>query len=217
MTSENHYDKKYFDWQSNVGMFGAIANKIKFQDYIKKGQKVLDFGCGGGYMLSTFENIEKYGVEINDVARQEAQKKMHVYKRASELPDEFFDTVISNHSLEHCDNPFLELKDLFRSLKSGGTICIVVPIDNKNNEFIVNDKFMHLYSWSPSNLGNILKAVGFKVLESKPFVHTWIPHYLKIKKFLPWSLFHFLCSVYGKLNHKYLQSRAIAIKPIKPQ
>ena len=131
MTSEHHYRDKYFEWQSNVGIFGAIANRIKFEKFIKEDQKVLDFGCGGGYMLSTFNNIEKYGVEISDIAREEAKEKMKVYKRSSELPDNFFDLIISNHALEHCDNPLLELKELYRSLKKGGLICIVVPIDNK--------------------------------------------------------------------------------------
>ncbi len=212
MTSEHHYSDKYFEWQSNVGIFGAIANRIKFEKFIKEDQKVLDFGCGGGYMLSTFNNIEKYGVEISDIAREEAKRKMKVYKRSSELPDNFFDLIISNHALEHCDNPLLELKELYRSLKKGGLICIVVPIDNKKNNYVKNDRFMHLYSWSPSNLGNILKVAGFDVLESKPFIHTWIPGYLRIKKFVSWNVFHFLCRLYGKLNHKYRQSRAVAKK-----
>ena len=38
--------------------------------------KVLDFGCGGGYMLSTFENTEKFGVELNDIAREKAKKNL---------------------------------------------------------------------------------------------------------------------------------------------
>ena len=212
MTSKNHYNEKYFEWQSHVGVFGAKANRIKFEKFIKEDQKVLDFGCGGGYMLSTFKNIDKYGVEINDTARKEANKKFKVYKRSNDLPSEYFDIIISNHALEHCDNPFLELKELYRSLKKGGTICIVVPIDNKLNCFRKNDPFMHLYSWSPSNLGNILESVGFNVIESKPFIHTWIPYYLRIKKIISWPLFHILCRIYGKLNHKYRQSRAIAIK-----
>ena len=80
MTSEHHYNEKYFEWQSNVGIFGALANRIKFEKLIRENQKVLDFGCGGGYMLSTFKKIEKYGVEINDTAREEAQKKMEFFK-----------------------------------------------------------------------------------------------------------------------------------------
>ena len=212
MSSESHYDEKYFTWQSHVGVFGAIANRIKFQKLIKPNQKVLDFGCGGGYMLSAFQNIERFGVEINDVARLEASKNLKTFKYAKELPDDYFDVIISNHALEHCDNPLMELKELFRSLKKSGLICIVVPIDNKKNKFKKKDKFMHLYSWSPSNLGNILEATGFDVIESKPFIHKWIPFYFRIKKILPWSAFHFLCKIYGRLNHDWWQTRAVAKK-----
>ena len=212
MTSETHYNEKYFDWQSHVGIFGAIANRIKFEELIKPNQKVLDFGCGGGYMLSTFENTEKFGVELNDIAREKAKKNLKVFKYAKELPNDYFDLIISNHALEHCDNPLIELKELYRSLKKGGLICIVVPIDNKANEFRGKNKLLHLYSWSPMNLGNILSAAGFDVIESKPFVHKWIPHYYRIKKIIPWSIFHFLCRIYGMLNHRWWQTRAIAKK-----
>jgi SAM-dependent methyltransferase len=212
MTSQNHYDDKYFEWQSHVGMFGAKANRIKFENLIKPKDKVLDFGCGGGYMLSTFNNIEKFGVEINDAATKVAMQNLKVFKSSKNLPDNFFDIIISNHALEHCDNPFIELKELHRSLKKNGLICIVVPIDNKKNLFKKNDRFFHLYSWSPSNLGNILSATGFDVIESKPFFHKWIPHYFKVKRILPWPVFHFFCRIYGRLNHDWWQTRAIAKK-----
>jgi SAM-dependent methyltransferase len=213
MTSENHYSEKYFEWQSHVGIFGATANIIKFNELIKPNQKVLDFGCGGGYMLAKFANIDKFGVEVNDIAREDAKKNLKVYKYAKELPDNFFDLVISNHALEHCDNPLLELKELYRCLKKDGIICIVVPIDNKKNYFKKNDRFFHLYSWSPMNLGNILTAAGFDVIESKLFNHKWIPFYARLKKIMPWSFFHLLCKIYGSLSfHDWWQTRAIAKK-----
>ena len=52
MSFKEHYDEKYFSWQKLVGQFGGEANKIKFDNFIKENQKVLDFGCGGGYLLS---------------------------------------------------------------------------------------------------------------------------------------------------------------------
>ena len=133
MTSKTHYDEKYFKWQKYVGEFGGQANKIKFDEFIleSKSQKVLDFGCGGGYLLSSYKNIEKYGVEVNNTAVEVAEKNgCKVFKSSKDLPDNFFDTIISNMALEHCDNPFLELKELYRSLKVNGKICIVVPCDN---------------------------------------------------------------------------------------
>ena len=40
---------------------------------------------------------------------------------------------------------------------------------------------MHLYSWSPRNLGNILKVSGFKVIEFKLFISKWIPFRYRLK------------------------------------
>ena len=213
MTGKNHYNKEYFSWQSEVGTFGAKANKIKFEEFINPNTKILDFGCGGGYFLSSFDNIEKHGVEINEFARSEAKKNnLVVYKSSKDIPTNYFDTIISNNALEHTDNPLIELKELYRSLKNNGIICIVVPLDNKKYKFIKNDKDFHLYSWSPMNLGNILTAAGFEVIESKPFIHKWFPYYDTIKKYISWNMFHFFCRLYGSIDNKWYQVRAIATK-----
>ena len=213
MTSKQHYDEKYFSWQKLVGEFGGEANKIKFDKFIKKNQKVLDFGCGGGYLLSSYKNIEKYGVEVNDIAIDVAKKNgSKIYKTSKDLPSNYFDTIVSNHALEHCDNPFLELKELYRSLKSQGTICIVVPCDNIKYKYNEKDPHKHLYSWSPSNLGNILYTVGFKVLETKPYLSKWFPYRYRLKKYMSWSIFHFLCRIWARFDNKWYQILAIAKK-----
>jgi len=213
MSFKEHYNEKYFSWQKLVGEFGGEANKIKFDKYIKDNQKVLDFGCGGGYLLSSYNNIEKYGVEINGVASNVAEKNgLKIYKTSKDLPSEYFDTIISNHCLEHCDNPFLELKELYRSLKSKGTICICVPCDNIKYKYNEQDVHKHLYSWSPSNLGNILFTVGFKVLESQPFLSRWFPFRYRLKKYMSWSVFHFLCRIWARFDTIQYQILAIAKK-----
>ena len=54
---KNYYDEKYFDWQRDIGSFGRWANRTKFESYISPGDRVLDFGGGGGYLryISIFE------------------------------------------------------------------------------------------------------------------------------------------------------------------
>ena len=129
-----------------------------------------------------------------------------------DLPDKYFDTIISNNSLEHCENPFLELKELYRSLKNNGIISICIPCDNIKNKFVQSDEHMHLYSWSPSNLGNILKVCGFKVIETKPFIHKWIPYRYRLKKYISWPIFHVLCRLWARFDNKWQQAIAIAKK-----
>lgn len=214
MTVTSHYDHKYFEWQKKIGVFGAKANKIKFEELILNNQKVLDFGCGGGYLLNEFEkNIEKHGVEINEIARKEAIKNgLKCYGSSKELPSDYFDLIISNNALEHCENPFDEIRELYRALRKKGKICLVVPLDNINFKYHPKNIDFHLYSWSPMNLGNILRANNFEVISSKPFIHKWFPGYLIVKRFIPWWLFHFICFIYGRMNRKWFQTRAIAIK-----
>ena len=90
MSSKDHYDEKYFSWQKYVGKFGGQANKIKFDNLICENQKVLDFGCGGGYLLSSYNNIERFGVEINETAIEEAKKNgTKIFKSSRDLPNNF--------------------------------------------------------------------------------------------------------------------------------
>jgi SAM-dependent methyltransferase len=168
-------------------------------------------------LLNSFKNIEKYGVEINPIARYEAIKNNIIcFDSSTKLPSQKFDLIISDNALEHTENPLLELKELYRSLKKDGTICLVVPLDNINYKFKQNDINFHLYSWSPMNLGNLLTAANFRVISSKPFIHKWFPFWWKIKKIIngkiSWYIFHILCKIYGRVDRRWWQVRVIGIK-----
>jgi len=43
--------------------------------------------------------------------------KIKIFKSSYDLPNNFFDTIISNNDLGHTDNTLFELKDLYQSLK----------------------------------------------------------------------------------------------------
>ncbi len=209
-----HYDKDYFEWQKHLGQFGGVANQIKFRDFIRANEKVLDFGCGGGYLLSSFENIERYGVEINPDASQVATSNgLTCFADSSLLPKSFFDLIISNNALEHTENPLQELRNLYASLKPGGRICMIVPLDIKSYAYKPNDINFHLFSWSPMNLGNLLDCAGFQVIKSEPFIHKWPPKHALLARLLGWSAFHLLCRVYGRIEASWCQVRAVAVKP----
>ena len=162
--------------------------------------------------MNEYKNIDKYGVEINKIARELAIKNgIKCFSSSEELPKEFFDIIISSNVLEHTENPHKELVNLYKSLKYSGLICIVVPIDNKSYPYKENNMHYHLFSWSPMNLGNILNSAGFKVLESKTLYHKWIPKYQLFVKIFGWKIFH-LASIIYSLKRDWFQVRAIAIK-----
>ena len=68
------YGKDYFAWQADYGDFGSIIDQDKFLDYLSSKKRVLEFGCGGGYLLAKLPAKEKIGIEINPIARKQAQR-----------------------------------------------------------------------------------------------------------------------------------------------
>ena len=211
--TQKHYNKEYFSWQSSIGEFGGWANLTKFNNYIKPNDSVLDFGCGGGYLLDNIVCAKKAGIEINNEAAQVAKEKgIDVYTNVKDVPNDSFDVIISNHALEHVMNPLQELTDLFLKLKNGGKVVIVIPCETIKNDYRPDDKNHHLFSWGPMTLGNLLSEAGFQVMESKPYIHKWPPKYKSIARLGGRLLFEMACYLYGRIERTSYQVRAVGIK-----
>ena len=212
-TISEHYDEKYFAWQAPMGEFGGWANLTKFNDYISESDHVLDFGCGGGYLLKTIQCQKKVGVEINPNAAAIAKKNgVEIYLRVEDLPDNYVDVIISDNALEHTLNPLQELKALYRKLRKGGKIIVVVPCESISYTYKPNDINHHLYSWSPMCLGNLFTEAGYSLIESKPYIHKWPPNYQLIAKYGGRGLFEILCRIYGRIDRSWFQVKAVAEK-----
>jgi len=215
MKTENYYDTDYFNlYQKKIGEFGGKANLFKFKDHILKTDNVLDFGCGGGFLLNNINCDYKAGIEINPVARNFCKNDLSIncFSSLREVEDEKFDVIISNHALEHCERPFDILKELKSKLRVGGKLVIVVPLDSFKYKFKTDDVNKHLYSFSPMNLGNILQMNGYKNIETKNVLHKWPPLWFKIQKYFGWNFFHVICYIYGHLNLYWSQTKAIGHK-----
>ncbi|MBF0233898.1 MAG: methyltransferase domain-containing protein [Desulfamplus sp.] len=210
-TSE-HYGKEYFDWQRPLGEFGGWANMTKFEKYLCEKDWVLDFGCGGGFLLKNLVCAQKIGIEPNLEALKTARDNgIEVYSKSEELPDNYVDKIISNNALEHTLHPLMELKKLYKKLKNNGMIIFVVPCESITYEYKPNDINHHLYSWSPMCIGNLFTEAGFEIIESKPYIHKWPPNYLEIAK-QGRDAFEKACKEYGYKETSWYQVRCIGKK-----
>jgi SAM-dependent methyltransferase len=206
------YDKKYFNWQKNIGYFGGIANKFKFEKHIKKNDIVLDFGSGGGYLLKNINCKDKIGIEINESARKEAQlNEVKSIESIDKIKNEFADVIISNHALEHVECPLNILKKLKNKLKKKGKIIFVVPHQSPKEKYIQNDINQHLYTWNPLTLGNLFKNAGYKNIKVSVIRHKWPPKYIQIYNIFGLKIFHIISKLYAIIKNNY-QIKIIAEK-----
>jgi 2-polyprenyl-3-methyl-5-hydroxy-6-metoxy-1,4-benzoquinol methylase len=143
--------------------------------------KVLDIGCGSGNLLQRFADLgmETYGVDPDNTARLEAEKKGHLaYPGTAEaLPSELagkkFDVVTMTHVLEHCLSPYRALENARTLLAEDGVFYCEVP--NAGSTYFQTygqisemlDVPRHLYLFRKKDLEVLAKAVGLEITEWK--------------------------------------------------
>ena len=175
--------------------------------------RVLDFGCGGGFLLKNIECSKRTGVEVNPAAAAMARKNgVEVFNSVEEVPDEYVDVVISNNALEHTLQPLEALRALLKKVVDGGILVFVVPCESISYGYRAGNINHHLYSWSPMCIGNLFTEAGFSVVESKPYMHKWPPGYRFIARVAGRRLFDLACRVYGRIERSWFQVRVVAEK-----
>ena len=197
--------REYFAWQGEDGLTQALFNIHLWRPFISYDDDILDFGCGGGFLLKLLEGKKKVGIEVNPYACESARSLgIEVYTTISEAGNKF-DKIISSHALEHTPHPrqvLLELKEKLRDTKS--RMLLLLPLDDwrssANKRYDASDKNMHLHTWTPQLLGNLLNSCGMKIEKIQIINHAWPPRSAMVWKISP-SLFHLLaywCSILKK-------------------
>ena len=112
-----------------------LPNVIRILD-VKKGEKVLDLGCGPGFFSATFAKLgaKVIGVDVSkamiDVAREHSLEEVRYYTSPSDKLD-FIDTatvdkitiILALQNIERFNETLIECN---RVLKSGGRLYIVL-------------------------------------------------------------------------------------------
>ena len=117
------------------GRWEKVAKKISEFYNLKPGSKILDIGCGKGFLLFDFLKIDPsfqiYGLDISSYAIKNSKpeiKNCLINGCASKLPyeDNYFDLVISINTLHNLFNYqlFDALNEMERVGKSNKYICV---------------------------------------------------------------------------------------------
>jgi cyclopropane fatty-acyl-phospholipid synthase-like methyltransferase len=211
MDAARHYDRAYFEDQRISGEFGGRAELVKYEEFVQPSDSVLDFGCGGGFLLANLKCSDRMGVEVNPDARAVcAAMGVPVVASLDEVPDRWANVVVSNHALEHVVDPHAQLNKLRSKLKPGGKLVLCVPCERYDTAYNPEDTDKHLFTWSPMNAGHLVTLCGFRVVESRLFRHKFPPGYRHLQRFLGWPAFHLTARLWGRLQRKMTQVRVVA-------
>lgn len=187
--------REYFCQQVKTGKHIALWNSFLWQSHISENDDVLDFGCGGGFLLSGLRARKKVGVEVNPAAIEVAkQLGIEVVSRIDQLPPKSFSKAISNHALEHVTNPFDTLRQIRSALIPGGQLYLLLPLDDWRSRHQrvskIDDSDMHLYTWTPRSLGNLLITAGYSLRFIRVINHAYSPVAPELIWSLSPSIFH---------------------------
>jgi len=135
--------KKYWGLRRLLRKYDSDRYDIAEQ-LIHPGKKILDIGCGEGYMLlrlkDKFDELSGLDVAPSRLKEAEAKIKQIDPSKASKFkfiegnaddplpfPDDFFDVITCIAVMEHVYDIFSLAKEMYRVLKPGGYVIAEVP------------------------------------------------------------------------------------------
>lgn len=145
---------------------------------LKKGEKILDAGCGIGFYplyLST-KSYSCYGFDIslNNIKKakrlaESLKLKDIVFKEGNiyKIPfkKKLFDKIVCSEVLEHIKNDKEAIKELARVLKNDGSLVTTFPSISKHNKEIFGQiDFEHArLGYSKDDIKNLFENNGFVI------------------------------------------------------
>ena len=198
----------YFQRQRSAGILAAKYNAFIFAPHVGVQDDVLEFGCGGGYMLHALNARSKVGIDINPAARAEAARfGITAYPTLDGIKEMTFSKIITSHALEHVPNPYEALIQLKSLLRPGGKLIWLSPLDDwrqkSNKRWHPNDPDMHLYAWTPLQIGNLLATAGYVPESISILTHSFPPLALGKRLWgLNQSLFHSAAFACGLIRRR---------------
>lgn len=166
----------------------------KASRYVEKCEKMLDLGCGEGFISFFVKNrvTYLYGVDKSVRALKKAKNKKMIVKKIDldedKIPfkDNFFDFITCLDVIEHIRDPIKVVKEAYRVLKNRGKFIISAPNIRFSNHLITlafrgyfpttsEDKGAydggHIHYFTFSDLKKILMKSGFRVVREEGIIN----------------------------------------------
>lgn len=180
-----HFDK-LFSLETKHFWFKARNRIIKYLFFKYLGEKdvkkILEIGCGTGFILSELsksKNYELAGAELYIEGLKFAKRRLpnveFVQLDARDMPfNKEFDAVGAFDVLEHIEEDVLIMESVYKSLSAGGYFFITVP-QHKWLWSTQDDTAFHKRRYSRDEIVKKLQDVGFSIQYISSFVFFLLP------------------------------------------
>lgn len=136
------YEKKVWGSQTaSLSIFNSYCLSVKYglESIAGVKGKVLDVGCGAGAFTAALKlyrsDLSLVGLDFSQrciqMAKQKHKEIKFVQGNVDQMPfkNESFDAVVSNHLLEHLDEPKAAVVEIYRVLKPKGVFYSSTPLE----------------------------------------------------------------------------------------
>lgn len=135
MSMLNDYYKRYYQEHGDMSYRMEIAKDTSRVRYIKKyleehlspGDKVLDVGCGDGYLSTIMPQFDWQGIDINTEMAKCNAVTHDLMKTPYPFDTGSFDAVVCSEVLEHLWDLRVVQREVSRLLRSGGLYLVSTP------------------------------------------------------------------------------------------
>lgn len=168
---EVHQDIYYPNWGNNENiikysreMSGLLCANVS----LPTGSKVLDVGCGEGYLLRQLNSrgFSCFGIEVRsevdiELLRSEGISVSRAALQSIDYPFTF-DLIVLDNVLEHIPFPRSALRKVKRLLKPSGYLVIMVPYLSRDCGGVFIPE--HVNFFTPVTIRSMCSLSGFKVI-----------------------------------------------------
>ena len=176
---------------------------------LKKGNKILDIGCGRGEFLKGFIDcgLDGYAIDQSSTVLNYMPdvkfKTADIEHEGIPFPNSFFDVVYSKSVIEHFHNPEKLIMEMYRVLKPGGIAITLCPSWEYNYKIYFQD-YTHRTPFMYESLRDIQLIHGFIEVQVEFFYQ--LPILWKNKWLIPLAkLTNRIVPDYLKENYKWVK------------